>query len=171
MDRSDAPRPSRQTIAMAQGLVQQPNTNTTTTSSSRQYGSGNTTSQYGAPPGTHYQSAGDYYDEPQELESQNIAHRYSQPPRIGLQRFDTAKEEIVHADGAPAMDGHYDEPTAAPPPSLPARSAPREPESQRAQLDRGYSLSAFSTSSKQSIPPPGSVLTGKQEHCMFPRHG
>jgi hypothetical protein len=39
------------------------------------------------------------------------------------------------------------------------------PQSSRINMNRS-SASTYSAISKHSIPPPGSVLTGKQEHCM-----
>lgn len=65
------------------------------------------------------------------------------PPK--LERFDTAPEGFEDAQ----------------------RDAPFD-EQRRLQLQRSLG-STYSTLSKQSIPPPGSVLTGKQEHCMSGR--
>ena len=104
------------------------------------------------------------------------------PPEIGIQRFDTAKEDFVDMDGGVDFDPSPSTlPTRAPPSSSPGplasnygpsassvshsgSSAPSEPS--RTRPDRGYSASSYSTTSKQSIPPPGSVLTGKQEHYL-----
>lgn len=71
-------------------------------------------------------------------------------PSVGLQRFDTAPEELDYTERI--GDGF-------------AQSPSHSPEMGRRNIGRG-SISTFSTTSKQSIPPPGSVLTGKQEHYL-----
>lgn len=73
-------------------------------------------------------------------------------PLVGIQRFDTAPEELDYSYTERIGDGL-------------AQSPPRSPEAGRRTIGRG-SVSTFSTTSKQSIPPPGSVLTGKQEHYL-----
>ena len=104
------------------------------------------------------------------------------PPEIGIQRFDTAKEDFVDMDGGVDFDPSPSTlPTRASPsfPSGPSAShrGPSTPsvsqsassahsEAPRTRPDRGYSASSYSIASKQSIPPPGSVLTGKQEHYL-----
>lgn len=75
--------------------------------------------------------------------------RMTAPSHPGLQRFDTAPEEFIE-------DG-------------PVQPVPVSPQSSRIKMNRS-SASTFSTVSKQSVPPPGSVLTGKQEHCMCLYH-
>ncbi|KAF1346866.1 hypothetical protein BDV97DRAFT_300680 [Delphinella strobiligena] len=69
---------------------------------------------------------------------------------MGIQRFDTAPEELDYTERV--GDGL-------------AQSPPRSPEGGRRTIGRG-SVSTFSSTSKLSIPPPGSVLTGKQEHYL-----
>ncbi|PSK55716.1 PX domain-containing protein [Elsinoe australis] len=65
-------------------------------------------------------------------------------PKPGIQRFDTAPEWLDPENPTPA--------------SNPNNSLPRIP--------LGRTETQFSIRSKQSIPPPGSVLTGKQEHYL-----
>ena len=73
-------------------------------------------------------------------------------PRPGLERFDTAPEPDYEPEHVAPLQTTFDAPV-------------------RQRLDRASAstFSAYSTLSKNSIPPPGSVLTGKQEHCMWRR--
>ncbi|KAL1297669.1 hypothetical protein AAFC00_006221 [Neodothiora populina] len=75
------------------------------------------------------------------------------PPTTGIQRFATAPEEPEEVQDSDDR----------------SRNARVQLQSSHAiprRRDTRASISTFSTASKQSIPPPGSVLTGKQEHYL-----
>lgn len=155
---SNAPHPNRHTMAMASGLVEPRDSSN----------SGGIS--YGASQG---RGSGEYD---------------GAPPSIGIQRFDTAPEDPFGLDGdgddseeetsqSGPQQSQYS--TVQQPQSLPQSQLQPQSQSQsqsQSQLasqpevqrrrNTGHSISTYSTASKQSIPPPGSVLTGKQEHCM-----
>jgi len=64
-----------------------------------------------------------------------------------LERFETAREDYEN-EGDIALGASVQD------------DGPRQ---QLQRADNSY----LSTFSKQSVPPPGSILTGKQEHCMW----
>lgn len=109
----------------------------------------------------------------------------SRSPRMKLQRFDTAPEDPFGLDGAndsEEEESRHSVPQQAyslPRPQSQSQSQPQlrsepeqsqpqseSPEAQRRNVGR-TSTSTYSIASKLSIPPPGSVLTGKQEHCTL----
>jgi len=72
-------------------------------------------------------------------------NNYSSRPT--LERFETAREDYENEGDITPGANVQDE----------------DPRQQLQRADNSY----ISTFSKQSVPPPGSILTGKQEHCMW----
>lgn len=86
------------------------------------------------------------------------------PANIGIQRFDTAPE-MLDGDGAEQETEAVTAQSQQHQRSSSKQSLGRVESHQRIKVDRS-SMSTYSTTSKLSLPPPGSVLTGKQEHYL-----
>ncbi|KAI7251446.1 hypothetical protein KC335_g16385, partial [Hortaea werneckii] len=83
------------------------------------------------------------------------------PPRGAISRADTfdSQQLFVDAPESPVMESSSQQQSQQ---QHPSSSSSSHPDPKRLQLQR----SAGSTLTSQSVPPPGSVLTGKQEHYL-----
>ncbi|KAI7575293.1 hypothetical protein KC343_g22718, partial [Hortaea werneckii] len=90
-------------------------------------------------------------------------HPSSEPPPPGgaISRADTfdSQQLFVDAPESPVMESSSQQQSQQ---QHPSSSSSSHPDPKRLQLQR----SAGSTLTSQSVPPPGSVLTGKQEHYL-----
>ncbi|KAI7515721.1 hypothetical protein KC316_g21365, partial [Hortaea werneckii] len=95
-------------------------------------------------------------------------HTSSEPPPPGgaIRRADTfdSQQLFVDAPESPVMESSSQQPSSQQQQQQqhPSSSSSSHPDPKRLQLQR----SAGSTLTSQSVPPPGSVLTGKQEHYL-----
>lgn len=136
---TSSPHPERNTNVMAHGVIVPNNDAVPTPSSSSNNIPDRTASQTQSPK----------------------SHVDQGPEEIGIQRFATAKEELDEdntQDRPKSGDSNLSQ--------TQSQTKPQPGDDPRRNMGRA-SMSTYSVASKQSIPPPGSVLTGKQEHCTL----